>query len=100
MVDRLRSNYTREEDLTMRKQQREIVADLHVRPSISASREIDERTRFLMEYVRHAQAKALVLGVSGGQDSSLAGRLCQLAVEGLRREDRHHSGLPVDGQRR
>lgn len=71
----------------MRKQQREIVADLHVRPSISASREIDERTRFLMEYVRHAQAKALVLGVSGGQDSSLAGRLCQLAVEGLREQE-------------
>ena len=71
----------------MRKQQRDIVSDLHVRPSISASREIDERTRFLMDYVRHAQAQALVLGVSGGQDSSLAGRLCQLAVEGLREQE-------------
>ena len=30
--------------------------------------------------------KALVLGISGGQDSSLAGRLSQLAVEKLREE--------------
>lgn len=71
----------------MRKQQQEIVSDLHVRPTIDASHEIKERTRFLMDYVQHAQAQALVLGISGGQDSSLAGRLCQLAAEGLRAQD-------------
>jgi NAD+ synthase len=30
--------------------------------------------------------KSLVLGISGGQDSSLAGRLAQLAIEELRAE--------------
>ncbi|PCS06967.1 NAD synthetase [Lactococcus plantarum] len=35
---------------------------------------------------RHPFLKTLVLGISGGQDSSLAGRLAQLAVEALRAE--------------
>lgn len=61
-----------------------IIEELHVRPRIDAAEEVAERVRFLQDYVRRAGAAGLVLGISGGQDSSLAGRLCQLAVEGLR----------------
>jgi NAD+ synthase len=68
----------------MRDQQRGIIADLHVRPEIDVADEIARRVDFLRAYLRHSGAKGLVLGISGGQDSSLAGRLCQLAVEGVR----------------
>ncbi|GAA2461061.1 ammonia-dependent NAD(+) synthetase [Agromyces soli] len=68
----------------MRAMQATIIEELHVRPRIDAAEEVAERVRFLQDYVRRAGAAGLVLGISGGQDSSLAGRLCQLAVEGLR----------------
>ncbi|MCZ2992078.1 ammonia-dependent NAD(+) synthetase, partial [Acinetobacter baumannii] len=37
-------------------------------------------------YVKKTGAKGFVLGISGGQDSTLAGRLAQLAVEEIRNE--------------
>ncbi len=43
-----------------------------------------------MDYARRAGAGSFVLGISGGVDSSVAGRLCQLAAEQLR-----SSGMPV-----
>ncbi|GAA2090577.1 MULTISPECIES: ammonia-dependent NAD(+) synthetase [Brevibacterium] len=57
---------------------------LGVRPVIDPAEEIERRTDFLVEYCRRAGARGFVLGISGGQDSSLAGRLCQLAAEQLR----------------
>ncbi|MCM3214374.1 ammonia-dependent NAD(+) synthetase [Niallia taxi] len=66
--------------------QKEIIAALHVKPEIDAKEEISLRVNFLKEYVKKAKAKGFVLGISGGQDSSLAGRLAQLAVEELRSE--------------
>ncbi|GLU89837.1 ammonia-dependent NAD(+) synthetase [Agromyces sp. NBRC 114283] len=68
----------------MRAMQATIIEELHVRPRIDAAEEVAERVRFLQDYLRRTGAAGLVLGISGGQDSSLAGRLCQLAVEGLR----------------
>ena len=70
----------------MRDQQRAIIADLHVRPEIDPADEIERRIGFLQAYLRHSGAKGLVLGISGGQDSTLAGRLCRLAVEELAAE--------------
>jgi NAD+ synthase len=35
----------------------------------------------LVDYAQSAGADGFVLGISGGQDSTLAGRLCQLAVD-------------------
>lgn len=61
--------------------------DLSVQPSINAKEEIRKRVDFLKEYVKKANAKGYVLGVSGGQDSSLAGKLAQLAVEELRKDN-------------
>jgi len=46
-------------------------------------------------YLWRAGAKGLVLGISGGQDSSLAGRLCQLAVEQLGAEGHPSTFLAV-----
>lgn len=64
----------------------QIRAALHVVPELDPHREVERRIRFLVEYVRRTGARGLVLGISGGQDSSLAGRLCQLAVEDLRQQ--------------
>lgn len=64
--------------------QNQIIAELKVAPHIEPTAEIERRIGFLMEYLERTGAKGFVLGISGGQDSSLAGRLAQLAVERLR----------------
>ncbi|HET7312779.1 ammonia-dependent NAD(+) synthetase [Salinisphaera sp.] len=64
--------------------QREIIQALLVAPTIDASAEIERRVDFLYRYLEQAKARALVLGISGGVDSSVAGRLAQLAVERAR----------------
>ena len=68
----------------MRELQAEIIATLNVAPEIDPAAEIERRIGFLIDYLAEAHADGLVLGISGGQDSSLAGRLCQLAVERIR----------------
>jgi NAD+ synthase len=70
----------------MREEQVHIIEALTVSPTIDAAAEVERRTTFLVDYLRRTGAKGLVLGISGGQDSSLAGRLCQLAVERLQGE--------------
>lgn len=66
--------------------QDEIAKRLHVKGSIDARAEIDGRVKFMQDYVKKAGAKGYVLGMSGGQDSTLAGKLAQLAVDGLNAE--------------
>ncbi|MCM1012598.1 MULTISPECIES: ammonia-dependent NAD(+) synthetase [unclassified Brevibacterium] len=65
--------------------QDEIRTALGVRPQIDPATEVIRRVEFLVDYVLTTGVRGLVLGISGGQDSTLAGRLCQLAVETLRR---------------
>jgi NAD+ synthase len=67
----------------MREQQARIIAELNVTPDIDPAAEIRRRIDFVKDYLLASGARGLVLGISGGQDSSLAGRLCQLAVEEL-----------------
>lgn len=64
--------------------QRQIIAALHVKPEIEPADEAVWRIQFLQDYLIHSQCDGLVLSISGGQDSALAGRLCQMAVERLR----------------
>lgn len=64
----------------------QILRELGTRPTIVPKVEIRSRIEFLKDYLRTTPAKGYVLGISGGQDSSLAGRLCQLAAEELRAE--------------
>lgn len=68
----------------MRNQQVIIINDLQVRPLIDPQEEIQQRIAFICDFLQSTGMKTLVLGISGGQDSSLAGRLAQLAVERLR----------------
>jgi len=67
----------------MRPAQAKIIATLNVQPTVDPAAEIERRIGFLVDYLTATGASGLVLGISGGQDSSLAGRLCQLAVERL-----------------
>ncbi|WP_125616478.1 ammonia-dependent NAD(+) synthetase [Specibacter cremeus] len=67
----------------MRELQARIIAELGVQPVIDPAAEITRRVAFLKDYLKATRTKGFVLGISGGLDSSLAGRLAQLAVEEL-----------------
>ena len=64
--------------------QARIIYDLNVQPTIDPAEQVRMRVDFLAEYLLTTGAAGFVLGISGGQDSTLAGRLCQLAVYQLR----------------
>ena len=65
--------------------QEEIIAFEGVKPLIDPQEEIRKSIDFLKSYMlKHPFLKTYVLGISGGQDSTLAGRLAQLAMEELR----------------
>lgn len=64
-----------------------IIKELGVKPTIDPKAEIRTSIEFLKAYLtKNPFLKTLLLGISGGQDSSLAGRLAQLAIEELRAE--------------
>jgi NAD+ synthase len=67
--------------------QHQIIETLGSKPEIDPREEIERRVSFLVDYARSAGARGFVLGISGGQDSSLAGRLAQLAVERLQADE-------------
>ncbi|MFD8326821.1 ammonia-dependent NAD(+) synthetase [Streptomyces lydicus] len=64
--------------------QQEIARDLQVTASFDAEQEIERRVTFLTERLTSTGLRSLVLGISGGVDSTTTGRLCQLAVERAR----------------
>lgn len=66
--------------------QQEIIAELGVRPDFDAASETERRITFLTDYLRSSGTKGLVLGISGGVDSTTCGRLGQLACERVREE--------------
>ncbi|GEN48259.1 ammonia-dependent NAD(+) synthetase [Ligilactobacillus pobuzihii] len=69
----------------MRPLQEQIITKLKVQPKIDPQTEIRRSIDFLKEYLqKHSFLKTLVLGISGGQDSTLAGALCEQAVSELR----------------
>ncbi|MGO2111523.1 MAG: ammonia-dependent NAD(+) synthetase [Pseudoclavibacter sp.] len=68
----------------MRALQQKIITELCVKPEVDPQGEIEARVSFLVDYLTATGAAGYVLGVSGGQDSSLAGKLAQLAVERVR----------------
>ncbi|MGZ9928678.1 ammonia-dependent NAD(+) synthetase [Streptomyces sp. NC-S4] len=71
-------------DLASISLQQEIARDLQVSASFDVRQEIERRVAFLAERLTSTGLRALVLGISGGVDSTTAGRLCQLAVERVR----------------
>ncbi|HHT11861.1 MAG TPA: ammonia-dependent NAD(+) synthetase [Propionibacterium sp.] len=70
----------------MREMQETIVAEFGVQPEIDPAEEVERRVQFLTDYLATTHTKGFVLGISGGIDSTLAGRLAQLAVERVREQ--------------
>ncbi|CAM2979755.1 NAD synthetase [Ectopseudomonas mendocina] len=74
----------------MSNRQAEIAAALDVVPPFAddaaLSAEIERRKTFIKNTLKQSGLKVLVLGISGGVDSTTAGRLAQLSVEELRAE--------------
>ncbi len=70
----------------MRELQAVIIEEMGVKPQIDPAAEVRARINFLKEYLLTSGTKGFVLGISGGLDSTLAGRLAQLATEELRAE--------------
>ncbi|MDF3288191.1 ammonia-dependent NAD(+) synthetase [Streptomyces silvisoli] len=71
-------------DLSSMSLQQEIARDLRVSESFDVRQEIERRVAFLADQLNSTGLRSLVLGISGGVDSTTAGRLCQLAVERVR----------------
>lgn len=67
-----------------RQWQRQVIEELGVRERFDANAEVERRVAFLADYLKSSGLQTYVLGISGGVDSSTAGRLAQLAVERLR----------------
>ncbi|RST71470.1 ammonia-dependent NAD(+) synthetase [Siminovitchia acidinfaciens] len=64
--------------------QRKIIEELKVKPKIDPKEEIRISVDFLKEYMEvNAIFNGYVLGISGGQDSTLVGKLAQIAVDEL-----------------
>ncbi|MDR5734598.1 ammonia-dependent NAD(+) synthetase [Caballeronia sp. LZ025] len=68
----------------MQQWQRQVIEELGVRDHFDADAELERRVAFLADYLKSSGLRTYVLGISGGVDSSTAGRLAQLSVERLR----------------
>jgi NAD+ synthase len=67
--------------------QQAIISALGAKPQVNSEEEIRRSVDFLKSYLTtYPFIKSLVLGISGGQDSTLTGKLCQLAISELRKE--------------
>ncbi|MCM3611935.1 ammonia-dependent NAD(+) synthetase [Planococcus sp. MERTA32b] len=67
--------------------QQQIIEEMKVQPEINPREEIDRTISFLKEYLKkHPFLNGFVLGISGGQDSTLVGKMAQMAVDQLNEE--------------
>ncbi|MDN3653978.1 ammonia-dependent NAD(+) synthetase [Thalassotalea ponticola] len=63
-----------------------IIDEMRVLPSINARMEITRRVDFIKEQLLNSGLNHLILGISGGVDSSTCGKLAQLAINELNEE--------------
>lgn len=66
-----------------------IIKEMRVLPQIDVTHEIQRRVNFIKNRLVASGLKTLVLGISGGVDSTTCGRLAQLAIDELNQE---HAG--------
>ncbi|MED3662598.1 ammonia-dependent NAD(+) synthetase [Ureibacillus terrenus] len=67
--------------------QQKIIKELRVLPKIDPAEEVRKSVDFLKEYAKkHSFIRGFVVGISGGQDSTLVGKLTQMAVNELNEE--------------
>jgi NAD+ synthase len=71
-----------------------IINEMKVLPQIDAAFEINRRVNFIKETLKTSGLRNLVLGISGGVDSSTCGRLAQLAVSELNVEEIREEAQP------
>ncbi|MGE5299200.1 MAG: ammonia-dependent NAD(+) synthetase [Acidobacteriota bacterium] len=72
----------------MRERQRQIITELNVEPAIDPLHEFYKRSQFLADYLAGTALNGYVLGISGGQDSLLAGLMAQRAANICKAEGR------------
>jgi NAD+ synthase len=65
-----------------------IIDEMKVLPEIDAAFEINRRIAFIKKQLKLSGLTTLVLGISGGVDSSTCGKLAQMAVEQLNEESK------------
>lgn len=70
----------------MKELQKQIIEEMHVQKEINPVEEIRRSVDFLKSYMNKYPLRSFVLGISGGQDSTLTGKLAQLAVNELNEE--------------
>ncbi|MFA1508174.1 MULTISPECIES: ammonia-dependent NAD(+) synthetase [Priestia] len=71
----------------MKELQKQIIEEMHVQKEINPAEEIRRSVDFLKSYMnKYPFLRSFVLGISGGQDSTLTGKLAQLAVNELNEE--------------
>lgn len=67
--------------------QQNIIEEMKVLPVINPEFEIERRINFIKRQLKNSGLKKLLLGISGGIDSATCGRLAQLAIEQLNKEE-------------
>lgn len=71
----------------MKTLQQQIIEDLKTKATINPKLEIRKSIELIKSYLKkNTFIKTLVLGISGGQDSTLTGKIAQLAVNELNKE--------------
>ncbi|ALD15137.1 NAD synthetase [Buchnera aphidicola (Aphis glycines)] len=69
------------------KLQKKIIKLTHVKPNIIPKIEIENRIINLKKYLlQNIHLKTFIVAISGGQDSTLTGKLCQITIDQLRKE--------------
>jgi len=75
--------------------QKKIVAEMKTLPTIDVEYEIRRRIDFIQQQLHRSGLKTLVLGISGGIDSSTCGRLAQMAVNELNQANAGYQFIAV-----
>lgn len=75
--------------------QKQIIAEMKTKPQIDVRAEIETRVEFIKSCLASSGLTSLVLGISGGQDSTLTGKLCQMAVDQLNEKESKYSFIAM-----
>lgn len=73
----------------------QIIAEMRVLPQIDPVFEIQRRINFIKTRLVNSGMKTLVLGISGGVDSTVCGRLAQLAIDELNQTSNGYQFIAV-----
>ena len=72
-----------------------IIAEMQVLPAIDISKELKRRIEFIKTKLVQSGSKTLVLGISGGVDSTTLGKLAQLAIDELNQQENGYQFIAV-----